>query len=897
MRLLTPLLVVALAAGFGGSARAETVRAARYELRVKASGLCLDPGAGNTSVHQRSCDFADTRLQFDVTVASGDYYRLVNVATGLVLDVTGASTANGADVITWTSNGGYNQQFRFERDSTGYVLRNRNSGKCVDLRNWNTDTFATLQQSSCVGSSNQAIELVPVDNTTAAFADGRYTFRSANGGNCLDVPSSSLTAGQNLQQYTCNGTAAQQYDVVYVGNNVYEIRNANSGQCVDLESAITWNNQPIQQYTCNQSNAQRWYLRGNADGSVEVASALDATKIWDVYNGSASAGASVNIYDDHNGTNQRWWLDPVVYGPNVADGTYTFKNVYSGKCIDVPSSSSSPGTQLQQYTCNSTVAQMFRVTHVQNGYYSIVNVNSGLALNVSDYSQSNGAAMEQRDSHGGDNQLFQFVPYGSGYRIRVRSTNRCVDINGSSLLNGAKVQQYDCNGSNAQTFQLAGGNSSSAAGTARNAYPIVLVHGLMGWGRDEMLGLKYWGGGIQTGGSGDIQEVLNQSGYTTFTAATGPLSSARDRAIELFYQIKGGCIDYGPYHSTHIDNQDGTPSSYTIIRRLDGGTNPDGTVRPRRCWARDPNNNPNNDPIALYPQWGDDPSKKIHLIGHSFGGPTMRILLHLLRQGDSRETSLDPTLLDETVQANPYTGGKNWVASLTAVSAVQNGTSFDSSVNFAFSALHAVAGAAGAVMGFTTEENALFNLKMDQWGLMRNPGESMSSYWHRVESSGVWSLLKNTADWDLGPEGMIEINNYVGHWNDVYYFSFSGRTTWREVLTGHELPILATNAIISVPAIITGQYTQSGAGLVTVDSTWWPNDGLVNVINQRAPAGDPSNTFQVGMNPTIGSWNLYPTLEGWDHLDFANILSVDKSRSTLNGMYQSHAAVLRSLGN
>ncbi|KAJ0397520.1 hypothetical protein P43SY_005646 [Pythium insidiosum] len=47
--------------------------------------------------------------------------------------------------------------------------------------------------------------------------------------------------------------------------------------------------------------------------------------------------------------------------------------------------------------------------------------------------------------------------------------------------------------------------------TAQNNYPIVLVHGFSGWGRDELLGIKYWGG-IQ----GDLQEQLKAQGYTLF---------------------------------------------------------------------------------------------------------------------------------------------------------------------------------------------------------------------------------------------------------------------------------------------------------------------------------------------------------------------------------------------
>ncbi|KUF93845.1 UPF0652 protein C22H10.08 [Phytophthora nicotianae] len=60
---------------------------------------------------------------------------------------------------------------------------------------------------------------------------------------------------------------------------------------------------------------------------------------------------------------------------------------------------------------------------------------------------------------------------------------------------------------------------------ATNKYPIILVNGFSGWGRDELLGFRYWGG-IQ----GDFQNELTAQGYTVYTAAVGPFASNWDRA-------------------------------------------------------------------------------------------------------------------------------------------------------------------------------------------------------------------------------------------------------------------------------------------------------------------------------------------------------------------------------
>lgn len=73
----------------------------------RGSSLCLTEGA--TGVTQENCTGATTQ-QWSVT-ASGSYVLLKARASGECLDVSGASTANSAALITYTCNAGTNQQW------------------------------------------------------------------------------------------------------------------------------------------------------------------------------------------------------------------------------------------------------------------------------------------------------------------------------------------------------------------------------------------------------------------------------------------------------------------------------------------------------------------------------------------------------------------------------------------------------------------------------------------------------------------------------------------------------------------------------------------------------------------------------------------------------------------
>ncbi|MFJ4950012.1 RICIN domain-containing protein [Streptomyces sp. NPDC088760] len=78
-----------------------------HALVGRGSSLCLQENA--SSVTQENCTGAGSQ-QWLVT-ASGSYVTLRARASGECLDVSGASTANSAALITYTCNGGTNQQW------------------------------------------------------------------------------------------------------------------------------------------------------------------------------------------------------------------------------------------------------------------------------------------------------------------------------------------------------------------------------------------------------------------------------------------------------------------------------------------------------------------------------------------------------------------------------------------------------------------------------------------------------------------------------------------------------------------------------------------------------------------------------------------------------------------
>ncbi|MGW0969131.1 RICIN domain-containing protein [Streptomyces sp. NPDC002516] len=173
----------------------------------------------------------------------------------------------------------------------------------------------------------------------------------------LTVTALVATTASGLTAASPNATAqtAQTAQTAAIPADWATVVNAGSGKCVDARAAATADGTAVQQYTCNGSQAQQWLFSATSGGYSQVGNRGDSTRTWDVTGVSTADGAPVQLWAYGGGANQQWQA--------VAEtgGAYHFVNRNSGKCLDVPSASTSDSTQLQQYTCNGTAAQSFHV--------------------------------------------------------------------------------------------------------------------------------------------------------------------------------------------------------------------------------------------------------------------------------------------------------------------------------------------------------------------------------------------------------------------------------------------------------------------------------------------------------------------------------------------------------
>ncbi|MGE5421982.1 MAG: esterase/lipase family protein [Ignavibacteriales bacterium] len=398
------------------------------------------------------------------------------------------------------------------------------------------------------------------------------------------------------------------------------------------------------------------------------------------------------------------------------------------------------------------------------------------------------------------------------------------------------------------TFAVAPTPAGAATAPRQNYYPIILVHGLAGF--DNVLGIyQYWGGQY------NVSKDLKSRGYENYVASVGPFSSNWDRACELYAEIKGGTVDYGAAHA----------AQYKHARF--GRTYP-----------------------GFYPQWGEtDPTtgkiKKVQLIGHSMGGTTSRALVTLLAQGNAEEAAASPNDLSPL-----FIGDKdNWVNAVLTVATPHDG----STATYALTGRGASSLLQYGIVFLTAVGGKalidVYDLYLDQWGLVRQPGESTDSYLARVDQMAR-TTDRDLSVWDLKLEGAKELNGWATAQPNVYYFSQAASCTFKDPLTGHYLPSISMNPFFSPFAAHMGSFTQETP--VPVDKTWWENDGLVSLCTADGPHVNSTDKIaDYTGTPIKGQWNYLGKIKNIDHAAIAGILTTKDVRP----IYQAHAQLLGSL--
>lgn len=371
--------------------------------------------------------------------------------------------------------------------------------------------------------------------------------------------------------------------------------------------------------------------------------------------------------------------------------------------------------------------------------------------------------------------------------------------------------------------------------TKTNKYPTVFIHGLAGFGSGDRTDkfFPYWGFSPKK----NLLKYLRKQGFEVYNPSLGPVNSAWDRACEFWAQMFGGTVDYGKVHSEKY-----------------------GHARYGRTYEK-----------GLIPDWGKKGAhEKINIIGHSFGGPTVKEIANLIANGCQEEVDgTPPEELSDLFKPNK----PQKIHTVTTLTGVNNGTSFASM--FGWKGMTVITYAVSILFGTVGESfvSQWYDGRMDQWGVMpdgRNgKGLKFNKPWAHLDGSKAYN--KNEYD-SIAHEMQIEtVQNLVNPSQKVspstYYFARRGCRT-HDIAFGKQWPNKNMSLLCSVPGAFCGTWNSRNLKKkYGVNKDWMPNDGFVNVIGQSAPLDSVYEDWKSQENCKPGIWYNMP-VEDKDHISW-----------------------------
>ncbi|WP_436945743.1 lipase-like domain-containing protein [Staphylococcus xylosus] len=345
----------------------------------------------------------------------------------------------------------------------------------------------------------------------------------------------------------------------------------------------------------------------------------------------------------------------------------------------------------------------------------------------------------------------------------------------------------------------------------KNKYPIILAHGFSGYPDESKPAVlpPYWGGNKV-----DLDKELNKQGYDVREGGMSPFGSNYDRALELYYYIKGGTVDYGAYHSKKY-----------------------GHARYGKTYK------------GIYPEWA--PGKKVHLVGHSFGGQTIQVLEDMLRNGVPEEIEYQKKHGGDIPEI--FAGGNdNMVSSVTTIATPHNGTFISDKLGNKPIARKLFY----KILKYTSNKYTKADYGLEPWGIKQRDDESFIQYLKRVKDNKVWKT-EDTSFTDGSIEGSKKINDRLTLSKDVAYTSITAEDT-HKTFNNRQRGNFKMFAPFKLLANLVGRQNPE---------SWREGDGPVPLKSGLYPFNKPHKDTTFDSKPELGLWGVMPTLKNWDHMD------------------------------
>lgn len=270
-----------------------------YTITAKHSGLVL--GTNGSAVQQQTFTGAENQL-WRIQNIGASHFKISSVASGKVMDISGASREVGAKLLQYEWSDDFNQKWQLIDCGNGYhrFVSVNTLGKALEVSGGskNTGTDAVLgnfsykdnqlwqiasadskikagsmymivnrgSEKAITAGSELATLTAPRKSTEQVWKiedlyNGYFAISNVDGRNALDNKSS-VQEGSQLSSGSVTKKFSQQWQLIKIGTDYYKIVNRISGKVLDSKDGSIDEGNPVIQYTdkASSSNNQQWSL-------------------------------------------------------------------------------------------------------------------------------------------------------------------------------------------------------------------------------------------------------------------------------------------------------------------------------------------------------------------------------------------------------------------------------------------------------------------------------------------------------------------------------------------------------------------------------------------------------------------------------------------------------------
>lgn len=282
--------------------------------------------------------------------------------------------------------------------------------------------------------------------------DGTYTMTSSTDSNLAvsTEATGSEYADVGLASYT--NTGMQRFVFTYHQDGLYTVRSLASGKYMTAHVSDTSRVVDVVASDEDDEADQLWSVQSRGDGNYVMRS-KSSDFLLNIAGSTIESGDNIDVWTENGSQNQLFKLERAQ---DVENGTYSISPVADSSLqIGVAGSSSADGAKLKLADSADENDRKFTITYLGDWYYSVTNVASGKALGAVTSDKTLGADVTQGQYLGLASQKWLIKGNGDGsYMILSASSNRCLEVPGSSYISGADLIAYAPTSKENQRFML-----------------------------------------------------------------------------------------------------------------------------------------------------------------------------------------------------------------------------------------------------------------------------------------------------------------------------------------------------------------------------------------------------------------------------------------------------------